>query len=117
MNNLSKDIEDVLVEVASRANGNGIRMHPLRDYLKTDHFKNSKAKANSIILEFVKEARLDELAKVWGGMNTAGQIRDGGKYSSRDLNLDDLSYYLHNRRRVLQGKKALTPEKWFEAER
>lgn len=62
------------------------------------------------------KGRLKELEKVWSGMNTAGGIRDGG-YSARNLNLDDLSYYLYNRRRVLKGQKALTPEEWFEAER
>lgn len=71
-----------------------------------------KAAINKTIME----ARLDELSKVWSGMDTAGTIRDGG-YSARNLNLDDLSYWLHNRRRVLQGKKALTPEEWLEAER
>lgn len=62
------------------------------------------------------DIRIDELKKVWSGMNKAAQIRDGG-YSIRTLNLDDLSYYLHNRQRVLAGKKAHTPEEWFEAER
>lgn len=68
------------------------------------------------IKSLMLEERLDELSKVWGGMNTAGSIRDGG-YSARNLNLDDLSYWIHNRRRVLRGEKALTPEEWLEAER
>lgn len=65
---------------------------------------------------YVDRQRADELTKVWSGMNDAAQVRDGG-YSSRNLNLDDLSFYLHNRRRELDGKKPHTPDEWFEAER
>lgn len=61
----------------------------------------------------LNKARIDELRKVWAGMNKAVIIRDGG-YTNRDLTLDDLSYYLHNRQRVLSGKKAHTPQEWLE---
>jgi hypothetical protein len=66
----------------------------------------------------IKDAdiKIAELNKVWNGMNTAASIRDG-TYTARNLNLDDLSYYIYNRRRALQGLKAHTPKEWFEAVR
>lgn len=57
--------------------------------------------------------RIDELKKIWSGMNKAATIRDNG-YSARLLTLDDLSYYIHNRIRVLEGKKTHTPTEWIE---
>lgn len=47
-------------------------------------------------------------------MNTAADFR--GKNSGK-LSLDDLAYYLYNRKRVLQGKKAHTAKEWLEAVR
>lgn len=63
-----------------------------------------------------KSDRIDELRKFMSGVNTAAGIRTPTA-GYRNLNIDDVQYYLYNRIRVLQGKKAHTPDEWFEAVR
>jgi hypothetical protein len=53
------------------------------------------------------EIRLDELSMVWSGMNSAAWKRDGISGGARNLNLDDLDYYLYLRRCELEGKEPL----------
>lgn len=65
------------------------------------------------IEKLLLEARLDELSNIMGGTNTASWIRTP-QAGSRSLNLDDVHYYIHNRKRVLSGEKAHTPEEWFD---
>ena len=60
--------------------------------------------------------RIDELKKVLSGVNTAAGILTPAS-GARPFNNDDWGYYIYNRIRVLEGKKAHTPEEWFEAER
>ena len=72
-----------------------------------------RANLRTPLLQWAKQIRLAEISQIWGGINKAATIRDS-KYGLSNLNLDDLSYYLHNRERVLQGKKAHTPKQWLE---
>lgn len=105
---------DNLFDVARDSIGRKIPDEYLADFLIAVNTERKKTK--QALIELVAKARVEELSKVMGGTNNAAGIRTPAA-GARNLNLDDLHYYLHNRKRVLRGEKAHTPEEWFEAVR